>query len=206
MNCLGGRHAVHEWRTTRKRADIQRTPTSTIGDKWIAGLCVPSASIGANPASIRTATRGSEKITQIRTAITPSAAVAVIAVTTFVGGCPDEAAEPAKPSLFTYTSNDHLGIGSGQFTTGASVYVVVRFDNGTVEFDRNIVAHPYRGIPKEPYMSIHRLRLNEGCDRSSMPPQPANVGLRPTGFRHKGSGAVREAAVSVRDCDPATPS
>ncbi|MEU8650718.1 hypothetical protein [Streptomyces sp. NPDC048737] len=49
-----------------------------------------------------------------------------------------------QPFLFTYTFNNHLVIGGGNFTVGGRVYVAVKFNNGNVFFARNVIArtHP----------------------------------------------------------------
>ncbi|MEU7067819.1 hypothetical protein [Streptomyces sp. NPDC046161] len=49
------------------------------------------------------------------------------------------------PFLFQYTFNGHLKLGGGNYTLNGRVFVVVKFNNGTVRFRTWVTAwdHPY---------------------------------------------------------------
>jgi hypothetical protein len=52
-----------------------------------------------------------------------------------------------QPFLFSYTFNQHLKIGGGNFTLGGRVHLTVKFNNGRVAFKRNVTAQPHAITP-----------------------------------------------------------
>ena len=84
--------------------------------------------------------------TPIRARIAASAAATAIAMGALIGVSP-QATAAAEPFLFAYTFNDHLKLGGGNYTVGGRVYVVVKFNNGTTKFARNVTAQPHDITP-----------------------------------------------------------
>jgi hypothetical protein len=90
---------------------------------------------------------------------------AMLAGVLVLGGGSAMAAEPAAPAtgpavtpaavqqsqnapfLFSYTFNGHLKLGGGHFTVGGTVYVAVKFNDGTVKFAKQVVAQPHPITP-----------------------------------------------------------
>ena len=84
--------------------------------------------------------------TPIRARIAASAAATAMAMGALVGVSP-QATAAAEPFLFAYTFNNHLKLGGGNYTIGGKVYVVVKFNNGTVKFARDVTAQPHDITP-----------------------------------------------------------
>jgi hypothetical protein len=85
--------------------------------------------------------------TPISARIASSAAAVAIAGGMLAGLGPQPANAAAEPFLFSYTFNNHLKLGGGYFTTGGRVYVVVKLNNGTVKFARDVTAQPHNVTP-----------------------------------------------------------
>ncbi len=87
----------------------------------------------------------------ITTATTPSATAAA---THSAASARDTAVAPTvvqqpqnAPFLFNYIFNGHLKLGGGNFTVGGTVYLVVKFNNGTVVFSKKVVAQTHPVTP-----------------------------------------------------------
>lgn len=83
--------------------------------------------------------------TPIRARIASAAAATAIAMGALIAS--PQATAAAEPFLFGYTFNNHLNLGGGNYTMGGRVYVVVKFNNGTTKFARDVTAKPHNVTP-----------------------------------------------------------
>ena len=78
----------------------------------------------------------------------PAMAASPAAAATHTTIAPGIVRQPQNaPFLFSYTFNNHLKIGGGNFTVGGTVYLAVKFNNGTVKFSKKVVAHTHPITP-----------------------------------------------------------